>query len=39
MELLNKPEKYSKMSKIRNPFGQGDSSEKIFNHTIKFLNI
>ena len=39
MELLNNPEKYSKMSKIKNPFGSGDSSKKIFEQTIKFLEI
>ncbi len=39
MNLLNKPEKYSEMSKIKNPFGIGDSSEKIFYETLKFLKI
>ena len=39
LTLLNKPEKYSEMSKIKNPFGIGDSSEKIFYETLKFLKI
>ena len=39
MELLNNPEKYFKMAKIKNPFGSGDSSKKIFEQTIKFLEI
>ena len=39
MTLINKPEKYNEMSKIKNPFGIGDSSEKIFNETLKFLKL
>jgi len=39
MTLLNKPEKYAEMSKIKNPFGIGDSSEKIFDEILKFLKL
>ena len=39
MNLLNIPEVYSSMSNIKNPFGIGDSSEKIFDHTMRFLNL
>tara|TARA_B100000886_G_scaffold169383_1_gene115978 strand:- start:2419 stop:3531 length:1113 start_codon:yes stop_codon:yes gene_type:complete len=37
MVLLNNPEKYLEMSKVKNPFGKGDSSRKIFEHTLKFF--
>ena len=39
IDLLNNREKYLEMSKIKNPFGQGDSSKKIFMQTLKFLDI
>ena len=39
INLLNNPEKYAKMSSIKNPFGSGDSSERIFDETLKFLNL
>ncbi len=39
MALLNDPEKYFQMSKVKNPFGTGDSSKKIFEQTIKFLEL
>tara|TARA_B100000575_G_scaffold293619_1_gene305644 strand:+ start:905 stop:2017 length:1113 start_codon:yes stop_codon:yes gene_type:complete len=39
MNLLNIPEVYSSMSNIKNPFGRGDSSEKIFDQTMRFLNL
>ena len=39
MTLLNDPEKYSEMSKTKNPFGNGDSSEKILDETLKFLKV
>lgn len=39
MTLLNNSEKYSEMSKIKNPFGDGDSSEKILHETLKFLKL
>ena len=39
MTLLNKPEKYEEMSKIKNPFGVGNSSIKILNETLKFLKL
>ena len=39
IDLLNNPEKYLEMSKIKNPFGQGDSSKKIYKQTLKFLNL
>tara|TARA_Y100000739_G_scaffold227161_1_gene236087 strand:- start:27 stop:1139 length:1113 start_codon:yes stop_codon:yes gene_type:complete len=39
MTLLNDPEKYSEMSKTKNPFGDGDSSEKILDETLKFLKV
>ena len=39
MTLINKPEKYNEMSQIKNPFGNGDSSEKIFEEILKFLKV
>lgn len=37
-ELLQNKDLYSSMSKAINPFGDGTSSLKIFNHTLNFLN-
>ena len=39
LTLLNEPEKYKEMSKIKNPFGVGNSSIKILNETLKFLKL
>ena len=36
--LLNNPKKYFEMSKVENPFGNGDSSKKILKLTLQFLN-
>lgn len=34
-ELLNNPAKYTKMSKVKNPYGDGKASQRIINFLIK----
>lgn len=37
--LIDNPEVFSKMSKAKNPFGDGKASDKILNECLKFLKL